>query len=223
MNKDIIQADNVSKDYTSDAGVQPVLKDIVLTIKKGDFIGITGDSGSGKTTLLNILGALDSPTKGEVNILGHNISGMNDTDLCRFRRDHVGFVFQDYNLIDELTAYENIMFSAQLKGLSTKTDTVDKLMRYFKLEEKRDKFPSQLSGGEKQRVAILRCVVSVPDIILADEPTGNLDKNNTQIVVQLLKLINEKWGVTVLMVTHNENLTKVCSRVIHVEDGTLRE
>ena len=221
--KNIIQVEDVSKEYVSEAGVQHVLEDAEFTIKKGDFIGIVGDSGSGKTTLLNLLGALDCPTKGKIRILGSEIDRMDDSDLSYFRRNHIGFVFQDYNLIEELTVYENIMFSAQLKGIHVKKQAVDKLMHLFRLDDKRNKFPAQLSGGEKQRVAILRSVVSIPDIILADEPTGNLDKKNTHAVMQLLKFINEKWGVTILMVTHNERLTAACNRVIQVEDGRLKE
>lgn len=221
--KNIIQVENVSKDYVSEAGVQHVLNDVEFTINKGDFIGIVGDSGSGKTTLLNLLGALDCPTKGKIRILGSDIDKMDDSSLSYFRRNHIGFVFQDYNLIEELTVYENIMFSAQLKGIHVKKQVVDKLMHLFRLDDKKDKFPAQLSGGEKQRVAILRSVVSIPDVILADEPTGNLDKKNTSAVVQLLKFINEKWGVTILMVTHNDRLTAACNRVIQVEDGRLKE
>lgn len=218
----ILELKGVSKDYTSQSGVQSVLKNVDLNIAKGDFIGIVGDSGSGKTTLLNIIGALDCPTKGEVRIFGKRIDGMSDGELSNFRREHIGFVFQDYNLIEELTAYENIMFTSQLKGIKVKKTAVDKLVSLFQLEDKKDKFPAQLSGGEKQRVAILRSVIGMPDIILADEPTGNLDDKNTMTVIQLLHFINEKWGVTILMVTHNEKLTKGCTRVIQVDDGRLK-
>lgn len=217
----IVELKNVSKDYTSQSGVQSVLKNVDLNIAKGDFIGIVGDSGSGKTTLLNIIGALDSSTSGEVKLFGRRIDGMSDDKLSNFRRQHIGFVFQDYNLIEELTAYENIMFTSQLKGIRVKTNVVDSLIRLFRLEDKKDKFPAQLSGGEKQRVAILRSVVGIPDIILADEPTGNLDSRNTMTVIQLLHFINEKWGVTILMVTHNEKLTDGCTKVIQVNDGRL--
>ena len=221
MSKEIINLKNVSKVYSSEAGKQKVLNEINVVVKEGEFIGVVGDSGSGKTTLLNLLGALDIPSSGEISILGKRIDQMTERELCEFRRQNIGFIFQDYNLIEELTVYENIMFSADLKGLKAKKQAVEKLLAALKLEQKKDSFPSQLSGGEKQRVAILRSVLKRPAIILADEPTGNLDEVNTKIVIDLLKKFNKKYGVSILMVTHNTKLTEECDKVITVRNGSL--
>ena len=221
LSKEIINLKNVSKVYSSEAGKQKVLNEINVVVKEGEFIGVVGDSGSGKTTLLNLLGALDIPSSGEISILGKRIDQMTERELCTFRRQNIGFIFQDYNLIEELTVYENIMFSADLKGLKAKKQVVEKLLAALKLEQKKDSFPSQLSGGEKQRVAILRSVLKRPAIILADEPTGNLDEVNTKIVIDLLKKFNKKYGVSILMVTHNTKLTEECDKVITVRNGKL--
>lgn len=221
LSKEIINLKNVSKVYSSEAGKQKVLNEINVVVKEGEFIGVVGDSGSGKTTLLNLLGALDIPSSGEISILGKRIDQMTERELCEFRRQNIGFIFQDYNLIEELTVYENIMFSADLKGLKTNKQTVEKLLAALKLGQKKDSFPSQLSGGEKQRVAILRSVLKRPAIILADEPTGNLDEVNTKIVIDLLKKFNKKYGVSILMVTHNTKLTEECDKVITVRNGRL--
>lgn len=221
MAKEIISIKGVTKKYISAAGEQVVLDKVNLDVKEGEFIGVVGDSGSGKTTLLNLIGALDSPSDGQISILGQSIEQLSEKELCNFRRDNIGFIFQDFNLIEELTVYENVMFSADLKKIDVTKETVDKLMGALKLDEKRDKFPSQLSGGEKQRVAILRSIIKRPAIILADEPTGNLDEKNTQIVVKLLKHLNEKFGVAIMMVTHNNKLTEACDRVIMVRNGQL--
>ncbi|MBQ1901464.1 MAG: ABC transporter ATP-binding protein [Lachnospiraceae bacterium] len=221
LSKEIINLKNVSKVYSSEAGKQKVLNEINVVVKEGEFIGVVGDSGSGKTTLLNLLGALDIPSSGEISILGKRIDQMTERELCEFRRQNIGFIFQDYNLIEELTVYENIMFSADLKGLKTNKQTVEKLLAALKLGQKKDSFPSQLSGGEKQRVAILRSVLKRPAIILADEPTGNLDEVNTKIVIDLLKKFNKKYGVSILMVTHNTKLTEECDKVITVRNGSL--
>lgn len=221
LSKEIINLKNVSKVYSSEAGKQKVLNEINVVVKEGEFIGVVGDSGSGKTTLLNLLGALDIPSSGEISILGKRIDQMTERELCAFRRQNIGFIFQDYNLIEELTVYENIMFSADLKGLKAKKQAVEKLLAALKLEQKKDSFPSQLSGGEKQRVAILRSVLKRPAIILADEPTGNLDEVNTKIVIDLLKKFNKKYGVSILMVTHNTKLTEECDKVITVRNGSL--
>lgn len=221
MAKEIIDIKGVTKKYISAAGEQIVLKNVNLKVNEGEFIGVVGDSGSGKSTLLNLIGALDLPSGGEISILGHRIDKMSEKDLCRFRRENIGFIFQNYNLVEELTVYENIMFSADLKKLKINKGTVEKLIHALKLDNKRNSFPSQLSGGEKQRVAILRSVIKQPTIILADEPTGNLDETNTKIVVDLLKKFNRKYGVSVLMVTHNTKLTEECDRVITVRNGQL--
>lgn len=219
--KEIISIKGLSKKYISEAGEQTVLDGLDFTVKDGEFVAVIGDSGSGKTTLLNMLGALDLPTGGEIKIAGQSLNKLKEKELVEFRRKHIGFIFQDYNLIEELTVYENVLFSAKLKKLAVNKETVEKLLVLLKLAEKKNKFPSQLSGGEKQRVAILRSVVGMPDIILADEPTGNLDEENTKAVIKLLKFFNKKYGVTILMVTHNNQLTRICDKVVRVKNGKL--
>ena len=222
MNNDIVvEVKDVSKVYESGSGEVPVLNGVSLSIKKGEFVGIVGDSGSGKTTFLNLLGGMDSVSGGTITVAGNVISEFNDKQRTLYRRRNVGFIFQDYNLINELTVYENIILPFQLKKKEIKEDLIDKFLGKLKLEEKKNAFPMQLSGGEQQRAAILRALLSEPDIILADEPTGNLDSKNTQIVVGLLQYFSEHMGKTIFFVTHNMALTKGCSRVITVKDGKI--
>lgn len=223
MLNEVIKLDHISKEYITESGKQMVLNNIDLVVFKGEFVGVIGDSGCGKTTLMNLIGGLDIPTNGKIRIMENQIENLTEQQLTDFRRNHIGFIFQNYNLIGELTVFENIIFSCHLKEKSVNKELVVTLMKMLKLWDKKDEFPEKLSGGEKQRTAILRSVISSPDIILADEPTGNLDSKNTQIVMLLLKYINEKLGCTILMVTHNEKLTKDCDRIIMVEDGSLKE
>ncbi len=220
MKKEIVvDIKDVSKDYESQSGKVPVLENVSISINKGEFVGIVGDSGSGKTTLLNLIGGMDCVSSGSITVAGDVISDYDDKQRTIYRRKRVGFIFQDYNLINELTVYENIILPFQLKKKEFKEDLIDKFLVKLKLEEKKNAFPMQLSGGEQQRAAILRALLSEPDIILADEPTGNLDSKNTQIVVELLRYFSEHMGKTILFITHNMELTKYCSRVIAVKDG----
>lgn len=215
----VVDVKDVSKEYESQSGKVPVLKNVSISINKGEFVGIVGDSGSGKTTLLNLIGGMDCVSSGSITVAGDVISDYDDKQRTIYRRKHVGFIFQDYNLINELTVYENIILPFQLKKKEFKEDLIDKFLAKLKLEEKKNAFPMQLSGGEQQRAAILRALLSEPDIILADEPTGNLDSKNTQMVVGLLRYFSEHMGKTILFVTHNMELTSGCSRVIAVKDG----
>lgn len=215
----VVDIKDVSKEYESQSGKVPVLKNVSISINKGEFVGIVGDSGSGKTTLLNLIGGMDCVSSGSITVAGDVISDYDDKQRTIYRRKHVGFIFQDYNLINELTVYENIILPFQLKKKEFKEDLIDKFLVKLKLEEKKNAFPMQLSGGEQQRAAILRALLSEPDIILADEPTGNLDSKNTQMVVGLLRYFSEHMGKTILFVTHNMELTSGCSRVIAVKDG----
>ena len=215
----VVDIKDVSKDYESQSGKVPVLKNVSISINKGEFVGIVGDSGSGKTTLLNLIGGMDCVSSGSITVAGDAISDYDDKQRTIYRRKHVGFIFQDYNLINELTVYENIILPFQLKKKEFKEDLIDKFLVKLKLKEKKNAFPMQLSGGEQQRAAILRALLSEPDIILADEPTGNLDSKNTQMVVGLLRYFSEHMGKTILFITHNMELTKYCSRVITVKDG----
>lgn len=222
MEKEImVDIKNVSKSYEHASGKFRVLDNVSLRIDKGEFVGIVGDSGSGKTTLLNLIGGMDRPSSGQITVAGDVISGFDDTALTRYRRKRVGFIFQDYNLIEELTVYENILLPLQLNKKPCDEAHIDKLLHLLRLDEKKNAFPMQLSGGEAQRAAILRSLISEPDIILADEPTGNLDSKNTQAVVALLHQFSMRMNCTILFVTHNIALTKQCSRVICVQDKKL--
>lgn len=211
----------VSKVYESQSGASRVLDRVNMCIRRGEFVGIVGDSGSGKTTLLNLLGGMDSVSEGTITVAGDVISDFDNKKRTLYRRRRVGFIFQDYNLINELTVYENIILPFQLKGKKIDEKLIDGFLDMLKLKEKKNAFPMQLSGGEQQRAAVLRSLLSEPDIILADEPTGNLDSRNTQTVVKLLQYFSGKMGKTILFVTHNMELTKKCDRVIVVKDGKI--
>lgn len=211
----------MSKVYESQSGASRVLDRVNMCIRRGEFVGIVGDSGSGKTTLLNLLGGMDSVSEGTITVAGDVISDFDNKERTLYRRRRVGFIFQDYNLINELTVYENIILPFQLKGKKIDEKLIDGFLDMLKLKEKKNAFPMQLSGGEQQRVAVLRSLLSEPDIILADEPTGNLDSRNTQAVVKLLQYFSGKMGKTILFVTHNMELTKKCDRVIVVKDGKI--
>ena len=222
MGKEIIvDIKDVSKIYESQSGKVPVLEKVKIRIHKGEFVGIVGDSGSGKTTLLNLIGGMDSVSGGTIIVAGEVISDYNDRQRTLYRRRHVGFIFQDYNLMNELTVYENILMPFQLKKKEIKENRIDQFLGKLKLQDKKNAFPMQMSGGEQQRAAILRALLSEPDIILADEPTGNLDSKNTKVVVGLLRYFSEHMGKTILFVTHNEELAKSCNRVIRVRDGKI--
>lgn len=211
----------MSKVYESQSGASRVLDRVNMCIRRGEFVGIVGDSGSGKTTLLNLLGGMDSVSEGTITVAGDVISDFDNKKRTLYRRRRVGFIFQDYNLINELTVYENIILPFQLKGKKIDEKLIDGFLDMLKLKEKKNAFPMQLSGGEQQRAAVLRSLLSEPDIILADEPTGNLDSRNTQTVVKLLQYFSGKMGKTILFVTHNMELTKKCDRVIVVKDGKI--
>lgn len=217
----VVEVKNVSKIYESPSGNVTVLNRVNAKIKKGEFVAIVGDSGSGKTTLLNLIGGMDKVSKGSITVAGKQISNFNDKQRTLYRRNQVGFIFQDYNLIQELTVYENIILPIQLKKKEINEKEIDAFLSTLKLLEKKNSFPMHLSGGERQRVAILRSLLSNPDIILADEPTGNLDSKNTQLVVELLQRFSDKLKKTILFVTHNRELTKLCDRVIVVKDGMI--
>lgn len=222
MEKEIVvNVQDVSKIYKSASGRTRVLDKVNVSIKKGEFVGIVGDSGSGKTTLLNLVGGMDSVSGGTITVAGDVISKFNDRQRTLYRRKRVGFIFQDYNLINELTVYENIILPFQLKKKKIDENLIDKYLDMLKLKEKKNAFPMQLSGGEQQRAAVLRSLLSGPDIILADEPTGNLDSQNTWVVVRLLRHFSGHMGKTILFVTHNMALAKDCDRVIAVKDGKI--
>ena len=219
----VVEVKNVSKVYESQSGSNRVLDNVNLSIRKGEFVGIAGDSGSGKTTLLNLVGGMDSVSEGTIIVAGDDISSLNERQRTLFRRNKVGFIFQDYNLIQELTVYENIILPFQLKKRKIEEENIDRYLDMLKLMDKKNAFPMQLSGGEAQRAAVLHSLLSEPDVILADEPTGNLDSKNTQVVVKLMEYFSSQMRKTILFVTHNMELTQYCSRVIRVKDGKILE
>jgi len=221
--KHLIQVTNLSKQYQN-GGQEKVaaLKDLSFTVEAGESVAIVGHSGSGKSTLLHVLGGLDTPTQGEIVINGQHIHRLNDTELSQFRNKTIGFVFQFFNLIDYLTAAENVMLPQLVAGKSS-TDALDRaqeLLKQVGLAGKEHKLPRQLSGGEMQRVAIARALANEPALILADEPTGNLDKANADKVMAIFDEV-VKQGVTLLTITHDEKLSKQFGRVMHLDDGKL--
>ena len=190
-----------------------------MKIHKGDFIAITGKSGCGKTTLLNILGGLDSPTKGKIVFEGKNLNKYKD--LSKFRSQNVGFVFQFFNLIPILTVEENICLPMIINGKKISKQELDQVIKQLDLTEKRYMLPSRLSGGQQQRVAIGRAIISKPNILLADEPTGNLDSENAENIIQLLERLNRSTGQTIVMVTHDKEIAKRCTRQVELSDGNI--
>ncbi len=220
-NNDIIlEARGISRTYP---GEKPVyaLKETFLTIRKGEFVAITGKSGSGKSTLLRILATLDVSDGGELRIEGRNISQLKDAELAAFRRRRIGFVYQDYNLFPEYTAYENIVFPIHLDGREEDRASIEKLMDDLGILHCRDKFPHEMSGGEQQRISIARALATEPAVILADEPTGNLDAENSQKVAELLRFCSEEYGRTVVMVTHDKSMADYADRIISISDGVV--
>lgn len=222
-NNDIIlEARGISRTYP---GEKPVyaLKETFLTIRKGEFVAITGKSGSGKSTLLRILATLDVSDGGELRIEGRNISQLKDAELAAFRRRRIGFVYQDYNLFPEYTAYENIVFPIHLDGQKENRDDVLSLLDKLEIGYCRDKFPHEMSGGEQQRVSLARALVTSPALVLADEPTGNLDAENAEKVAQLFRKITEDFGQTVILVTHDPGMASYADRIIRIKDGVTEE
>jgi putative ABC transport system ATP-binding protein len=216
MNNGLIKVDKISKIYN---GNTYALNGLNLSISKGDWTSITGPSGSGKTTLLNILGCLDSPTKGNVLIDGTEITNLSQRDLTRFRREHIGLIFQQYHLVPYLTALENVMMAQYYHSVVDEKDAIDVLKRVG-LEKRLHHIPAHLSGGEQQRVCIARALINEPEILLADEPTGNLDQKNGDVVLDLIKKLH-KEGHTVILITHNPDIAKLGDRRINLIDGKL--
>jgi putative ABC transport system ATP-binding protein len=217
----ILEARNLNKTYAVDSRHITVLKDISLSIDKGEFVVIMGSSGSGKTTLLTLLSGLDQPSSGQVVIQGQEITGASEDELAPIRNRMIGFVFQSFHLVPSMTAKENIMFPAEIMGNKDADLTARKLLKRVGLADRADNMPSQLSGGEKQRVSLCRAMVNHPELLFADEPTGNLDSENGQMVLsQLIDLKNEQ-GATLVLVTHNPDIAGAADRVLTLEDGRL--
>ena len=217
----ILSPHNLTKTYGTGDNVVHALTDVSLDIEEGKFVSIIGSSGSGKSTLLNLLGGLDRPTSGDVILDGKAIFEMDDEALTIFRRRKIGFVFQNYNLVPILNVYENIVLPIELDGTKIDTAYVDKIMDVLGLSEKKLSMPNQLSGGQQQRVAIARALAAKPSIILADEPTGNLDSKTSMDVIALLKLTGKEFAQTIVMITHNEEIATMADQMIRIEDGRI--
>lgn len=219
----ILQTIELKKHYGSEPNITRALDGVSLSIEEGEFVAIVGTSGSGKSTLLNMIGGLDIPTSGSVLVREKNLSDLKDEQLTIFRRRSIGFIFQNYNLVPVLNVYENIVLPVELDG-----DTVDKtflneVVRMLALKDKLQNMPNTLSGGQQQRVAIARALISKPAIILADEPTGNLDSRTSSDVLGLLKSTSRKFHQTLVMITHNSEIAQLADRIIRIEDGRIAE
>ena len=217
----ILETRNLRKIYGSGDTEVRALDGVNLSVDSGEFVAIVGTSGSGKSTLLHMLGGLDRPTSGSVIVDGKDIFSLKDEALTIFRRRKIGFVFQSYNLVPVLNARENIVLPIQLDGRQVDEDFLDKIVNTLGLEKKLGSLPSQLSGGQQQRVAIARALAAAPAIILADEPTGNLDSRTSQDVLSLLKVTSQKFAQTIVMITHNEEIAQTAYRIIRIEDGRI--
>lgn len=218
---EILKAENLKKYYDESTVMVKALDGVDITIDRGEFVAIVGTSGSGKSTLLNMLGGLDRPTSGSVTVDGKKIFDLKDEELTIFRRRKIGFVFQAFNLVPVLNVYENIVLPIQLDGNTVDEEFVDQVIESLGLNEKVENLPNQLSGGQQQRVAIARALATKPSIILADEPTGNLDSKTSQDVLGLLKMTSVKFKQTIVMITHNEEIAQMADRIIRIEDGKI--
>ncbi|WP_338956045.1 ABC transporter ATP-binding protein [Spiroplasma endosymbiont of Polydrusus cervinus] len=219
--KYVIELVNVKKSYITGEVEIPVLKGIDLKLEKGDFIVILGPSGSGKTTLLNIISGLDKVSSGDVFVIDYNLSLLKDVHLTKFRRDNIGFIFQQYNLLTNLTAKENAEVGENLSKNKNKDMTIKDIFETIGMEEQMNKYPHQMSGGQQQRVSIARALAKNPDILFADEPTGALDEEMGRKVLEILVDVNKKYKTTVIIVTHNPNIADIANTVIHVRNGLI--
>lgn len=219
----LLEVNNICKTYGSGETAVHALKKVSFSVPKGEYVAIVGESGSGKSTLLNMIGALDTPTSGKVVIGGKEIFSMNDNRLTVFRRRNIGFIFQAFNLIPELTVEQNIIFPVLLDYQKPDRKYLEELLTVLNLKERRNHLPSQLSGGQQQRVAIGRALITRPSLILADEPTGNLDTQNSSEVIALLKEASRKYGQTIIMITHNRSIAQSADRILQVSDGVLTD
>lgn len=217
----ILSVRNLKKYYNTGENTVKALDGIDLDICKGEFLAVVGTSGSGKSTLLHMLGGLDNPTSGEVIIDGKNISGLSRDELTVYRRRKIGFVFQNYNLLPLMNVYENIVLPIKLDGIKPDNDYIEEILKLLKLEDKKYFMPNQLSGGQQQRVALARALAIKPAIILADEPTGNLDSRTSQDVLGLIKISSQNLAQTIVMITHNEEIAQMVDRIIRIEDGKI--
>ncbi len=218
---DILVTENLRKYYQTGEVQVKALDGVSLSVRKGEFLAIVGTSGSGKSTLLHMLGGLDVPTSGRVVVDGKDISRMERDELTVFRRRKIGFVFQSYNLLPLLSVYENIILPIRLDGIRPDREYVEQILTALGLADRREAMPNQLSGGQQQRVAMARALAAKPAIILADEPTGNLDSRTSQDVLGLMKTAGEQFGQTLVIITHNDEIAQMAGRIIRIEDGKI--
>ena len=220
---EILKVQKLCKTYGTGAVKVDALKDVSFSLEKGEFVAVVGESGSGKSTLLNCIGALDVPTSGVITIDGNNLFTMKEEERTIFRRRNIGFIFQSFQLVSELTVEQNIVFPLLLDYRKPKTSDVEEILELLGLTDRRNHLPSQLSGGQQQRAAIGRALITKPKLILADEPTGNLDSKNSQDVIDLLTKASRHYQQTILMITHNNSFTSMVDRVLRVIDGVLTD
>ena len=217
----ILQTTELKKYYGAEPNITRALDGVTLSIEKGEFVAIVGTSGSGKSTLLNMIGGLDVPTSGQVVVDGKELSKLKDEELTVFRRRKIGFIFQNYNLVPVLNVFENIVLPVELDGNKVDKKFMNEVVQMLGLEDKLNNMPNNLSGGQQQRVAIARALVSKPAIVLADEPTGNLDSKTSADVLELLKTTSQKFHQTLVMITHNSEIAQLADRIIRIEDGKI--
>ena len=217
----ILQALDLKKIYGKGENEVRALDGVTLSVDHGEFVAVVGTSGSGKSTLLHLLGGLDRPTDGKVTIEGQDIFSLKEEALTIFRRRKIGFVFQAYNLVPSLNVYENILLPIELDGGKIDREYIGQIIQVLGIDEKTESLPNQLSGGQQQRVAIARALAAKPALVLADEPTGNLDSKTSQDVLGLLKVTSQRFSQTIVMITHNEEIAQMADRVIHIEDGKI--
>ena len=218
---EVLKAEHLTKVYGSGENEVRALDDVSFYIQRGEFVAIIGPSGSGKSTLLHILGGVDRPTSGRVYLDGIDVYGQNEEQLAIFRRREVGLIYQFYNLIPVLNVVENMTLPVQMDGRKVGEERLQELLKLLSLEDRKNHLPNQLSGGQQQRVSIGRALMNAPAMVLADEPTGNLDSRNSQEIMELLKLSNKKYSQTLVMITHDENLALQADRIIAIEDGRI--
>ena len=218
---EVLKAEHLTKVYGSGENEVRALDDVSFYIQRGEFVAIIGPSGSGKSTVLHILGGVDRPTSGRVYLDGIDVYGQNEEQLAIFRRREVGLIYQFYNLIPVLNVVENMTLPVQMDGRKVGEERLQELLKLLNLEDRKNHLPNQLSGGQQQRVSIGRALMNAPAIVLADEPTGNLDSRNSQEIMELLKLSNKKYSQTLVMITHDENLALQADRIIAIEDGRI--
>lgn len=217
----MVETRALKKYYKLGDNTVKALDDVNFRVREQEFVAIIGKSGSGKSTLLHMLGGLDVPTSGEVCIAGRNIAGMNREELTIFRRRKVGFIFQSYNLVQDLNVYENVVLPVKLDGKRVDRDFVEEIMQLLQMEDKKEALPGTLSGGQQQRVAIARALAAKPQIILADEPTGNLDSVTSHEVMGLLRVVAKRYAQTIILITHDQDIAQMADRIVRIEDGRI--